>query len=102
MLKVLEPVPPEPSGPASGTELAPRLDSLAGRTIAFIDAWGHRAGDVNHMYPLFASLKRRLESEHGVAESLWFPKESVSKGLSPAALEEVVARAEAVIVGEAI
>ena len=102
MLKILEPVPPAPSDAAAGPQLAPRLDSLAGTTVAFIDAWGHRAGDENHMYPLFASLRRRLEREHAVAETLWFPKESVSQGLSPDALEKVITRAEAVVVGEAI
>jgi hypothetical protein len=100
-LTVLEPTPPTRPAPG-GKRLAPRLDTLEGKTIALIDGWGRRVGDELHMYPLLAELRRRLEEELGVKQSLWYPKESIAKGLSGPRMTELIARADAAIIGEAI
>ncbi len=54
------------------------------------------------MYPLMDDIQRRLIAEHGVKECLWYPKESIAKGLSRPRLTELIACADAAIVGEAI
>lgn len=100
-LTVLDPTPPPAAAPG-GKRLAPRLDTLHGKTIALIDGWGRRVGDEHHMYPLMAELRRRLEAEHSVKATLWYPKESIAKGLSGPRMTELIARADAAIIGEAI
>jgi hypothetical protein len=98
---VLDPTPPaDRASAASG--LAPRLGSLEGRTLAFVDGWGRHVGDEQHMYPLMRALEERLRAEHGVASVLWYPKESIAKGLSGPRMSELIAQADAAIVGEAI
>lgn len=98
-LTVLEPTPPPRSGIS---ELAPRLRSLAGATIAFVDGWGRHTVYGDHMYPLMKDLERRLTSECGVKACLWYPKESIAKGLSEPRMTELITRANAAVVGEAI
>jgi hypothetical protein len=98
---VLEPTPPSAPAP-SGSGLAARLPSLEGRTVAFVDGWGRHVGDEQHMYPLMRALEERLRSEHRVASVLWYPKESIAKGLSAPRMSELIAQADAAIVGEAI
>ena len=94
----------EPTAPPASAErrLAPRLDTLAGKTVALIDGWGRHTGEGDHMYPLLDDIQRRLVAEHGVKECLWYPKESIAKGLWQPRLTELIARADAAIVGEAI
>lgn len=101
---VLEPVPAErpAAGEHAGRRLAPRLDTLAGKTVAFVDGWGRRTGDGEHEHPLVASIRRRMQREHGIEESLWYPKESIAKGLSSERMAELIRRSDAVVVGEAI
>lgn len=96
---VLEPTVPTKE---AGRRLAPRLDTLAGKTIALVDGWGRHTAEGDHMYPLLDDLQRRLIAEHGVKECLWYPKESIAKGLSQPRLTELIAQADAAIVGEAI
>lgn len=98
---VLEPVPAKRAA-GSGKTLAPRLDTLEGKTVAFIDGWGRRTGEGEHEYPLVASIRQRLQREHGIKDSLWYPKESIAKGLSEEHLADLVRRSNAVVVGEAI
>jgi hypothetical protein len=102
--RVLEPVPVEKAagGDDGGKRLAPRLDTLAGKTIAFVDGWGRRTGDGEHEYPLVASIRKRMQREHGIKQSLWYPKESIAKGLSSERMADLIKRSDAVVVGEAI
>ena len=98
---VLEPVPAK-HAERDGKRLAPRLDTLEGKTVAFVDGWGRRTGEGEHEYPLVASIRKRLQREHGIKDSLWYPKESIAKGLSSEHLADLVRRSNAVVVGEAI
>jgi hypothetical protein len=100
---VLDPTPPEPGKEArAGKRLAPRLDTLAGKTVAFIDGWGRHTGDSDYEYPLYVSIRARLQREHRVKATLWYPKESIAKGLSSERMAELIRRSDAVVVGEAI
>jgi hypothetical protein len=101
---VLEPVPPErPREDArDGKQLAPRLDTLEGKVVAFIDGWGRHTGEGDHEYPLITSIRERLQREHGIKDALWYPKESIAKGLSNERMAELIKRSDAAVVGEAI
>lgn len=99
--RVLEPTPP-PVGTKSGLQLAHRLGSLEGKTLAFVDAWGRHSSSADAMYPLMKDIRRRLTTEYGIAEILWFPKQNIATPLANEDLAELIRRANGAVVGEAI
>ncbi len=87
---VYEPVAPCLTTPQKSRQ---SLDSLAGKTIGFIDN-----SKPNFNY-LVEDLSRVLIEKHGVAQVIKCRKRSASQGLSEAAMNELVAQTDAIITG---
>jgi len=85
-----------------GVNLAPRPKSLKGAVVGFLDGWGERREDGSFgMYPLMAALKDLLVERHGIADTLWIKKPSISKPATKEQIAELASRANVVINGEA-
>lgn len=92
----------DPSGEleTSSSQLALRPSSLAGKSVGFLDGWGHRLDNGEFtMYPLMDALKQELESL-GVRDVVWFKKPSISKPAPASMMQELIARSDVVINGE--
>lgn len=87
---VYEPVAPCLTAPQKSRQ---PLDSLTGKTIAFIDN-----SKPNFRY-LVEDLARMLMEKHGVKQVLTRRKRSASIGLAGNQLDELAAQADAVITG---
>jgi hypothetical protein len=87
---------------SEGVRLARRPATLKGKVVGFLDGWGTRNEDGSFgMYPLMAALKDVLTERLGVADTLWMKKPSMSKPATKEQMQEMVARADVVINGEA-
>ena len=89
-MQVYEPVAPCLTQPQKSRR---SLDRLAGKVLGFIDN-----SKPNFNY-LVEDLTRVLIEKHGVAKVITRRKRSASQGLADAALDELVAQADAVITG---
>ncbi len=78
--QVLDPTPG--SGSAAG-RLAPRLDTLAGKTVGFIS--NGKKGTKG----FFGHLERLLREEHGVAEVVYRTKSNYSAPADPHIADEI-------------
>lgn len=87
---VYEPVAPCLTAPQKSRQ---SLDSLTGKTVAFIDN-----AKPNFQY-LVEDLARVLTEKHGVKQVLTRRKRSASIGLADNQLDELAAQADAVITG---
>jgi len=80
MIRVLDPTN---EMKAAGIEPAPRLPSLAGKTVGFIS--NGKEGTKGY----FAHLERMLRSELGVAEVVWRTKSNYSAPADAAIVDEI-------------
>lgn len=87
---------------AGGVRLAPRPATLRGKVVGFLDGWGRREEDGSYaMYPLMEELRALLRDRHGIGETLWFKKPSISKPAPKEQIAELVGRADVIVNGEA-
>lgn len=87
---------------AEGIRLAPRPASLKGKRVGFLDGWGRREEDGSYaMYPLMAELRALLRERHGIGETVWIKKPSISKPAPKEQIAELLGRADVIINGEA-
>ena len=89
MIRVLDPTN---EMKAAGIEPAPRLPSLAGKTVGFIS--NGKEGTKGY----FAHLDRMLRAELGVAEVVWRTKSNYSAPADRHIVDEI-ARWQAVVTG---
>jgi len=85
-----------------GVRLAARPASLKGKTVGFLDGWGCRQPDGSYsMYPLMRELKKLLETQHGIVQTLWYKKANVAQRAPREQLDALLGGADVVINGEA-
>lgn len=95
-------VTPNTTYRAQGVRLAKRPGSLRGKTVGFLDGWGCREADGSYgMYPLMRELKRLLEEQHGITQSLWYKKSNVAQRAPAEQIDALIGQADVVINGEA-
>ena len=76
-------LPPAAAQPVLGHRLAPRLDTLAGKTVGFIS--NGKKGTKG----FFAHLERLLREEHGVAHVVMRTKSNYSAPADPEIADEI-------------
>lgn len=82
-----------------GARMAPRLRSLDGIVLGFLDNIGYTHSDGRRdMYPLMAEVKRVLEQRYRIKSVLWRLKPLKGQVAPPEMIKEV-AQADAVING---
>jgi hypothetical protein len=85
-----------------GARLASRPASLKGKTVGFLDGWGRRESDGSvAMYPLMEEISAILRERHGIGETVWLKKPSISKPAPKEQIADLVGRADVVVNGEA-
>jgi hypothetical protein len=85
-----------------GIHLAPRVPSLRGKTVGFLDGWGRREEDGSYaMYPLMEALKVLLEERYGIGATVWLKKPSIAKPAPKEQITELATKADVIINGEA-
>lgn len=93
---------PQTTYRSHGVRLAQRPPSLRGKTVGFLDGWGRREEDGSFaMYPLMEEIRTLLRERHGIGETIWIRKPSISKPAPKEQIAELVERADVVINGEA-
>jgi hypothetical protein len=95
--------PPAVGFPRRDGELAPRLVSLRGARVAFIDGWGRKLLDGSTgMYPTMEELARLLQERESVGSIGWRHKESISRPETPEDVEQLAREFDLVINGEGL
>ncbi len=87
---------------AGGVRLASRPASLNGKTVGFLDGWGRREPDGSvAMYPLMEELSTLLRERHGIGQTVWLKKPSISKPAPKEQIADLLGRVDVVVNGEA-
>ncbi len=87
---------------SAGVRLAPRPESLRGKTVGFLDGWGqlHADGSIR-MYPLMRELQALLEERYAIGRTIWLKKANFAQRAPQAQIAELSGAADVVINGEA-
>lgn len=87
---------------SAGVRLAPRPESLRGRTIGYLDGWGERGADGSiGMYPLMRELSALLAERCKTAGLVWIKKANFAQRTPTDRIAELAGSADVVINGEA-
>ncbi len=80
--------------------LAARPPSLDGKVVAFTDTWNKSKADGSvEKYPLMLELEKLLRGRFRLSGCLWFHKTDRAMPLPPQVVEDIVQKADVVIIG---
>ena len=95
--------PPAVDFPRSDGEPAPRLPTLRGARVAFVDGWGRKRPDGSTgMYPTMEELARLLLERAEIGSFTWLHKDTISRPEEPESIERLRREFDLVINGEGL